>query len=116
MKQIALLLAALLATGILTGCTSKAERIYQLAADAVRQQATLPEGATILPMEQCKLFIGKSESTVVVFYAANGLNGNQRSYTVFLKDLGKRWVIDTCNPTPDFSTPSSPSTDLITTP
>lgn len=100
MKKITTFLTAILLAGLLAGCISKAEHIYQLAADAVRQHPALPKNAVVMPMDPDKVFIGKSESTVIVGYTENGKN---LSYTVFLKDLGKRWVVDTCEPTPDFS-------------
>lgn len=78
------------------GCGSKDVLVYELAVKAVKAQPAVPSTANVKPMDETKVFVGKSQATVVVVLNTGA------SYTVWLKDLGKRWVVDRCEPTPTF--------------
>ena len=89
---------------VVCGCSGMERlELYRAACDMVKADPGFPRTATLFPSDKCKIFAGKSASSVEIFFdGGDGAGKEPRSYTVWLKRYGDRWVADRCYLTPTY--------------
>lgn len=95
---------------VCSGCTGESKGyMYGIAEQAIRADAKLPAGATVLPIEQANIEVLKSAARLDVPVEYPGPEGRtvRATYTVWLKRLAKDWVFDRMQRAPTYPPPSS---------
>lgn len=86
-----LVVAAVLTAGCAKHWMPSERSVYAGACAAVRSSGSLPAGATLPPIEGCRLYVGKSAARVdVPVTFADGSD----TYVVWLKRIDRRWLYD----------------------
>lgn len=78
--------------------------VYEPARKALEQSNELPPGAVIDPDRKAEVYIAKDAAAVVmdVEYKDSQRATVRRSYTIWMKRLGRRWEPDRLFPTPSY--------------
>jgi len=100
--QIAILAAGLTSLGCNAIVYPPKRSVYVPARQALASLPGIPREATLDPDRNAEVYIAKNAATVVMDVEYKAENGAtvRRSYTVWMKRLGRRWELDRAFPTP----------------
>jgi hypothetical protein len=101
-----LCLCLVVALAAAAGCRMPSERAaYQAAREAVRTDSRLPPNAVLHDIDHVTVSVLKNAGRVDFTYDFTSPSGERKTdgYVVWLKRLGRRWVVDRLEPTPHYS-------------